>query len=164
MPPLKEQFLDLPFPAKGIDVSQGYGMQQQGTTASGVNVRTYEPSTQRARGGQRQGLSKYIGTQPNGSGLIQDLNLVVGVGFTPPTTQQASSSDRIVLLCAVQGGKLYVASPGGSSWTATNNNSVSTPPLIVSGVVRSAGANQKLWFADGVHYFYYDPTNNNVNN
>lgn len=78
-----EVFIDLRFPIKGIDVSQGYGMQQPGTTPIGQNVRAYD-AQMRARGGTRPGLSKYIGVQVNGASVIQELNYVVGVGYTSP--------------------------------------------------------------------------------
>lgn len=80
----KESFVDLRFPAKGIDLSQAFGQQQPGTTPLGQNVRAFEPSTARARGGQRPGLLKYLPGQVNGTGAIQDLNVVVGVGYVPP--------------------------------------------------------------------------------
>jgi hypothetical protein len=81
----QEQLVDMVFPVKGVDLSQAFGVQPQGTTPVGVNVRAYEPATARARGGARPGLSRYIPAQVGGSpALIQDLNYVVGVGYTPP--------------------------------------------------------------------------------
>jgi hypothetical protein len=93
MPSPGEQFADLKFPLCGVDLSRAYGQQLPrpladgsygGTTPVGQNVRAYEPGTQRARGGQRPGLLKYILSQVSGPSLIQELNLVVGVGYTPP--------------------------------------------------------------------------------
>lgn len=99
MPSPGEQFADLKFPLCGIDLSRAYGQQQPrpmadgsygGTTPVGQNVRAYEPGTQRARGGQRPGLLKYILSQVSGQNPIQELNLVVGVGYTPPGPGQAA--------------------------------------------------------------------------
>ncbi len=80
----KEQLIDLTFPVKGIDLSGAFGSQAQGTTPIGQNVRAYESGTARARGGQRPGLAKYIAAQVSGANVIQELNYVVGVGYTAP--------------------------------------------------------------------------------
>lgn len=89
----QETFTDLRFPLCGIDLSRGFNQQMPrpmangdygGTTPVGVNVRAYEPGTQRARGGQRPGLAKYITGLVGSANLIQELNIVVGVGYTPP--------------------------------------------------------------------------------
>ncbi len=37
-----------------------------------------------------------------------------------------------------------------------------TPPLVTTGVIRSAVNNQKLWFADGAHWCYYDAKTNKI--
>ncbi len=79
-----ESFVDLRFPLKGVDVSQGFGMQQPGTTPIGQNVRAYDTLTLRARGGSRPGLTRYINAQVNGTNVIQELNYVVGVGYVAP--------------------------------------------------------------------------------
>ncbi len=78
-----EIFVDLKFPIKGLDVSQGYGMQQPGTTPIGQNVRAYD-ALMRARGGTRPGLAKYISVQIAGASLIQELNSVIGSGYVAP--------------------------------------------------------------------------------
>lgn len=98
-----ESFSNLMFPLKGIDLSQAFGMQQPGTTPVGLNVRAYEPTSQRARGGQRPGLLKYIPSQVNGSNLIQELNSVVGSGFNAPGT---SGSILVVQTHQTVGGSL----------------------------------------------------------
>ena len=73
-----ESFVDLPFPVKGIDVATELELQPKGTTPLGQNVRAFEPSTQRARGGARPGLVKYINTQVLGlPSTIQHLNIIV---------------------------------------------------------------------------------------
>ncbi len=79
-----ESFIDMAFPVKGIDLSKGFSLQVPGTTPVGANVRAFDSSAMRARGGSRPGLDKYIATQPNGTNVIQELNSVVGVGFTAP--------------------------------------------------------------------------------
>ncbi len=77
-PHANEQFADMAFPVKGVDIARGFGMQQPGTTQLGVNVRTFEPETDRSRGGSRPGLAKFIlGQVPAGAHLIQHLNFVI---------------------------------------------------------------------------------------
>lgn len=89
----QESFADLRFPLGGIDLSRGFNNQLPrplqngdygGTTPLGQNVRGYEPGTRRARGGQRPGLLKYIQGLCGSASLIQELNLVVGVGYAAP--------------------------------------------------------------------------------
>lgn len=168
----QEQFADLGFPRAGIDLSRAFVKQMPrpmadgsygNTTAVGLNVRTFEPTTNRSRGGQRAGLSRYIATQPAGMNVIQELFTLVGVGYTDPGgSMQQSASGRVVNLVAVSGGNVYVATAGGTGWTAAVNSTSASPPLITSGVVRSTSLNQKLWYADGAHWCYYDPADNAV--
>lgn len=89
------QLADLFFPINGLDVSVSFEWQTPDTTPEGVNVRTFEPSTNRARGGQRWGLSKYIEQMlpldyTSGSPAIQMLQVIVdpsatalGVSYPP---------------------------------------------------------------------------------
>jgi hypothetical protein len=73
-----EQLEDLTFPINGIDVSMEYQLQPADSTRIGLNVRGYEPSTMRQRGGSRAGLAKYVPAQiPGGPFLIQHLNYIV---------------------------------------------------------------------------------------
>ncbi len=73
-----ESFVDMPFPVNGKDVSDAFDEQHPGTTASAMNVRTFEALTFRARGGSRAGLSKYISTRVDGAAhVIQHLQVIV---------------------------------------------------------------------------------------
>ena len=58
LPP--DAFADLAFPLKGLDVSVEYGRQPPGTCTTGYNVRCFESLGERARGGSRPGVVKYI--------------------------------------------------------------------------------------------------------
>lgn len=58
-----DQMIELLFPEKGIDNSVALQQQRVGTTPVAVNVRLYEPSTDRARGGSRPGLVRFINQQ-----------------------------------------------------------------------------------------------------
>lgn len=55
----QDQYTDFTFPFGGLDVTTEYELQKDGTTPVGVNVRVFEPSTGRGRGGSRPGLSKF---------------------------------------------------------------------------------------------------------
>lgn len=52
--------IDLVFPLEGIDETRSYTRQRQGTTVDAQNVRSFEPTTGRARGCQRGGLLRYF--------------------------------------------------------------------------------------------------------
>ncbi len=159
-----ETFADMPFPKKGIDLFTRFGMQRYGTTPIGQNVRAFEPSTNRSRGGARPGLKKYLPTQPGGLVWVaQDLALLVGT-YPPPGghSVQASQSGRVVTVVTVSQGNVIVANAGDTVWTPAINNSGETPPLNFSGLMFSSANNQKLWFADGINYVYYDPNINTV--
>ncbi len=75
---------------------------------------------------------------------------------------QTSQGGRVVTLVAVSQGNVWVANAGGPAWGMAANTTGHT--LNTTGVVRSAVNNQKLWFADGAHYLYYDPSQNAVLN
>ncbi len=161
----QEAFEDLSFPLAGIDVSRAFGKQmprpmQDGsyarTTPSGINVRAYEPSTNRARGAQRCGLSKYVAAQVGGSsGLIQCLHTLVGSGYTPPGGGSSlGTAGRVVTLVAVKGGSVFVSSPDQAAWVTVGSG------LASSGVIHAAQNGLKLYFADGTSQRYYDPVLN----
>lgn len=69
---------------------------------------------------------------------------------------QTSQSGRVVTLIAVVQGQVYYTQAGGTGWTLATNNTLENPPLNISGVVYSAPSNQKLWFADGINYCYFN--------
>lgn len=52
--------IDLNFPLEGINEERAYSRQRPGTTIDAQNVRSFEPSTGRARGSQRGGLVKFF--------------------------------------------------------------------------------------------------------
>lgn len=72
-----EQFVDMAFPLGGNDAQNEFWRQADLTTVKGVNVRGEEPVGQNMRGGQREGLSRFIPQRVNGISLIQHLNVVV---------------------------------------------------------------------------------------
>ena len=164
---------DLHFPKAGIDLALGFAKQQNRPSVNGqyarttpvaFNVRTFAGDG-RSRGGSRPGLVKYNPLQPGGTVWVtQLLTTLTGVGYDPPGggMPQSSQSGRIVTIVAVSQGNVYVANPGGTSWESPTNNSGETPPLNFSGIMFSSANNQKLYFADGTNWAYYDPHVNTV--
>lgn len=55
--------LDITFPVQGTDVGDGFTQQRPDTTPRGVNVRSFDPSTDRMRGGSRPGIIRYVDQQ-----------------------------------------------------------------------------------------------------
>lgn len=78
-----EQPVNLLFPTRGIDMSAAYGAQPPGTTPVGQNVRAYDAGTLRMRGGNRPGLTPFLGAgstfQVSGTHLVQHINSIVWV-------------------------------------------------------------------------------------
>lgn len=77
--PQPDQSTNIPltFPVKGTDISCEFDLQPPQTTVLGTNVRAFEPTTQRARGGSRPGLSRYIDDLVGSANVIQHLNYIV---------------------------------------------------------------------------------------
>lgn len=165
------QELDIHFPKAGLHTAGPFGRQPARpvrgggyarTTCRGVNVRAFDSITKRDRGGSRPGLTKYIPERLYTSRwVVQNLNAVVATTGSVPAVQ-LSSSGRVVYLVAVSRGVVKVATPGDTNWTDTTNNSGEEPPLNISGVMQSTPLNQKLYFADGTNYVYYNPPTNSV--
>lgn len=167
-----DDFTDLHFPAAGIDRSSAFSQQPNRdlgggiyarTTPSAVNVRAFEATQHRARGGSRSGLTNFVPSQVVADWIIQGLSLMVGTDYPPPGgTMQTSQSGRVVTVVAVSKGKVFVASQGDTAWHATTNLTGDNPPLIFSGLVFSSPNIQKLWFADGSNYVFYQPSDSTV--
>ena len=172
---MDEQFADMKFPLAGISLLRGFedqrpvpvrGEEQWHHTARvGNNVRACEALGQRLRGGSRNGLSRYVPEPVVANWILQ--NLSVATYITEDALQggsmvQLSQAGRVVTLTAVSQGNVYVCPAGQTSWTAATNNTGDTPPLIYTGVLFSTVLNQKVWFADGVNWVYYDPRTNTV--
>lgn len=68
--------VEFPFPLKGLDENWAFRRQPEGTTPECLNVRPFDSVGNRLRGGQRDGLSKYIAGAVNGTNHIQALGYV----------------------------------------------------------------------------------------
>lgn len=171
MPAAKE--IDLNFPVGGVNRSWGFSRQPNiplgdgrygRTTPTAQNVMAREISTGRIRGATRPMLARYINAQPGGSsGLIQFIGLVTGVGYSAPGgSGQSNAAGLLKTIVVVKAGIPYVADVGGTSWTTPTNDTGSNPPLNSTGIIRGTVHNQKLYFFDGTHTCYYDPSLNQV--
>lgn len=169
---MPDVYVDLHFPLAGIDLTAPFAAQPNRpaagerwarTTAAAVNVRGYA-TTDRARGGSRAGLVRFIPTAPVADWIIQELACLVGHGYSPPGggTVQASNSGRVVTLVAVSQGNIFVLNAGETTWVSPTNSTGDTPPLNFTGVMQSAANNQKLYFADGTNWVYYIPATNTI--
>lgn len=74
---MPEQEYGAGFPVAGIDVTCEFGRQPADTTPQAANVRSFDTIAERARGGSRAGLSKYISETHSGDFEIQHLNILV---------------------------------------------------------------------------------------
>ena len=111
---------DNDFPVKGLDVNWAYKAQPQGTTPACLNVRPYDATGQRLRGGQRAGISKWIATQPNGTHPIQRMI------YLPPQTVGVAS-------------QVYpVPVTYGSSLTGTPGSVLNAQPDFNNGILVSS--------------------------
>ncbi len=176
---------EMRFPSAGLDVvnafmrqpnravssrTQGGNIQPiydyRRTARAGVNVMGWEPGTDRLRGGVRWGLRKYLAARPgNVLWISQHLTVLASTVYPDPGggMVQPSQSGRTVTVVAVSQGNVYSTPAGGTVWTLATNNTGNSPPLNYSGLVYSAANNQKLYFADGINFAYFDPSNNTVN-
>lgn len=104
-----EQFSDLLFPVNGIDKSMELELQPPDTTAIGLNVRGYEPSTMRQRGGARPGIVKYVPAQVDGSNVIQHLTYIVD----PAGEALLTNADQIAVSGTIVDPSSNNGGPGG---------------------------------------------------
>ncbi len=166
-----ETMVAMHFPLAGVDLTTSLEKQRARkvgedhyarTTPQAVNVRGDDVVTGRSRGSQRAGLRKFISTPTVEGWLNQELATIVSVGGG---AVQQSNSGRVVSLIAVNQGNVYYLIAGGTTWTAATNSTspFADPPLVYTGLMQSASNGQKLYFADGTNWVYYDPATTSVN-
>ncbi len=71
------KLIDIPFPFSGINEVAANRRQPESTTPDALNVRPFDAIAGRRRGGQRNGIGKYITSAVNGTNAIQAINAVV---------------------------------------------------------------------------------------
>jgi len=70
---MKDVYVDIPFPVKGLDEGGPFARQPPLSTADCQNVQPFDPLTGRLRGAQRGGLVKHLDDQISGSTSIQEI-------------------------------------------------------------------------------------------
>lgn len=78
--------VQIPFPGNGVDVTRGYMSQRAGTTPRAKNVRIFDPSTDRSRGGVRSGLFRFSEDTVNSDAFVQAIDHMVTSDATVPTS------------------------------------------------------------------------------
>jgi hypothetical protein len=171
---VNEQYRDLHFPRSGLDVSAAFGSQPNRpsvrgeyarTAPVGNNVRAFEPTGFRSRGGSRPGLTRWSPARVSGSHwVVQELAVLSSTSHAQPsgTVPQYSQSGRVVTLVAVSEGDVFTAGPTDTVWTGAINATGEDPALNVTGVLYSSVVNQLMFFADGTNWVYYDPQTNTL--
>ena len=145
---------DLPWPNLGLVEATGYETQPRGSTVECQNVRAWEPSTGRSRGGQRAGLAKYVNAR-TADGKVQDIGSVVARAV--PADQDEVGA-RTVVSYAVTNGTVAKFTTSGFT-TATNGSGAlsSSVPTIFSTSLFGV-----VYFADGASVKQYTASTNTV--
>lgn len=168
IPTLPTLEMEINFPVRGVDLSQAFSRQPKDTCAVGVNVRAYEPTTDRQRGGSRPGIAKMLSAQVNGAHAIQEIAMIgdltagsgVVSGSGSPITRVIGSnaSTRAIVLLAVSNGVAKIANSGAWQLPATHSGSLSSTPKVI----RSVFSNGKVYFADAANWTLYDPSSDSL--
>lgn len=146
------QIATMGFPLGGVNVVAPRSAQPEGTCFDCLNVRPFDVSEARSRGGARPGISKFVSSTIGGTTRVQDINSTTTVINSAP----ASSSLRVrqVLAVAVRGGTVYqVDSSSVSAATTSGVRTLSsTAPFIFSAelfgrVYYTDGTSYKIWVA-----------------
>lgn len=144
-------FTQIFWPTGGISSAQGFTNQTKNTCGDALNVRSVDPTTNRIRGAQRMGLSKYLTGALNPSLPIQNLNhLMISAGVS-------SASVRNLVGVGVAGGTVKTFTRNGSYTAVTAGAGAlsSTTPFIGSAILFN-----QIFYADGVHMKCYDQATN----
>ena len=145
------------FPMRGVHVVGMKNEQPEGTCIDAQNVRAYDQIEDRARGGNRPGIARYVNSTLNtGAKRVQDLNYVTTISST---LQVGSMSRRTVIPVAVSDGviqKFDTSSVTNASVSGSKSlgNSTQAPFAF------SAELFQRLYYCDGYGYKIYVGSNN----
>lgn len=140
--------VELKFPFKGVHEGFSYANQPPDTCYDAQNVRAWDPTTGRLRGGQRPGTARYPNAQLNGADAIQDINHNVVAKAISGT----SIGNRTFYRVAVAGG--HAKRFTSSAFTAMDT---AGPHFVTSGVIFSAQyLAGDIYYADGTNYKFFD--------
>lgn len=144
-----ETIVTLPFPMRGIDTSLAFQNQRKNTTPLALNVQAFDPTTDRARGGCRGGLTRFINARVSTTNSIQLIDSFI-TATSPSTTTFAVRSVKGI---AVAGGDVATFTGGVFSTPTNGTAALSSTAHSIQGVyVASQGV---YIFADGVNHKSY---------
>ena len=152
----------LEFPVAGMDKNWSKRGQSEKTTIDCQNVRGYEYD-ERARGGQRSGMSKYTDTALESGARIQVLTSLIRIPATAQTPSKMNA--RTTRLLTVCNGVHYQVDIDGTAFDS-NNDGTYTPVAPASGTdnlmhpsapfIGTGNLLGKVYFVDGNLPTYYD--------
>ena len=108
----------VPFPLRGLNENWGFHDPIPGTTRDVKNMRPYDHTTGRLRGGQRMGMTKYVSAQINGDAsdaqaiahIVKSQSRVSYTEGTPTKKwSQQLDADAKMVATVDEDGNLYVA-------------------------------------------------------
>lgn len=105
--------IGFPFPLKGKHEGAAFRQQPEGTTPDALNVRAFDAIANRLRGGQRNGLSKYIAAAVNGVYPIQAISQLT-TAFDPNAV--IAGSNILTELFPYTAGWMGAAAGGSANW------------------------------------------------
>lgn len=143
-----EELVELTFPMRGIDRSSAYQKQPKGTTPIAINVRAFSPDADRARGGMRGGLERYIDALVASTSNIQMIDHFVS---TIDNVDQTYLSVRRIKGITVAGGNVRTFYQGAYATPTNGDTALEDGVDVVFG--QQMGVN--YFFADGVSQKYY---------
>jgi hypothetical protein len=147
------------FPIKGLDQSRGVEDQDPLTSADLQNVRPFDSTENRARGGSRPGLGAYCAAVA--AAPVQCLVEYYGTELS--TTDPAGIQNRAEGALAVIGGYIYVVTFGTPNTMAVAVGQSSALLSTTAKVVWAAPASDLVYFSDGAgNRVYYDSEDNTV--
>ena len=147
------------FPIKGLDQSRGVEDQDPLTSADLQNVRPFDSTENRARGGSRPGLGAYCAA--DAAAPVQCLVEYYGTELS--TTDPAGIQNRAEGALAVIGGYIYVVTFGTPNTMAVAVGQSSALLSTTAKVVWAAPASDLVYFSDGAgNRVYYDSEDNTV--
>lgn len=147
----------MPFPVNGVNAQLPRTQQTINTCVNAQNIRVFDSQEDRARGGIRPGLTKYLANTFEGSGRIQDINYTTVVRDADPNTSVLYVRD--VVSAAVSNGTIQKFTTNTITAANTTGNATlsNTAPFILS-----AELTGKLYYTDGLDYKVWDGATNNA--
>lgn len=160
--PRQPSHVTLKFPILGLNKNFAKREQPENTTIDCSNVRGYG-YTDRARGGQRPGLSRFT-TAMNGSNRIHALTAIITTPTALPVSNVmnvrslklvCTANEQIRFIDIADGAAPYGPQTPTISTTATNSlTTVSGSPYIAT-----CNMFNKVYFSNGKYSRYFDGTN-----